>query len=190
LVALGQIYSYNIPSSAQAGSTVNVTITIKNVGDATGNFRVLFDINGVYAGASSYYTLAVNQTAVVPFSFTMPNVNTTFFAQVLPSGGTPDYVQVTITVTGVAKIPTTLTLYSTVTSGVAPLSFVLTGVLYETPTGAVIPDAPVNIYENGVKIATVINYGEVGFSLPLTRNAGTYTYYASYAGSSIYEGCP
>jgi hypothetical protein len=85
------------------------------------------------------------------------------------------------------KVPTTITINVDKTSGVAPLSITISGSLTDS-SGNPLPNKQVNIYENGVKIATVTTTNGY-YSYTISRGAGSYTYQAEFPGDDYYAGC-
>ncbi len=64
------------PDSAEAGSTVNVTVTIKNITEYTVYVIPVLDINGSIT-EGSYETITPGESFSWYFGFTMPTTNTT-----------------------------------------------------------------------------------------------------------------
>jgi hypothetical protein len=76
-----------------------------------------------------------------------------------------------------------------ITSGPEPLDIVLRGRLTDAVTGSGLTNRRVYIYENGTQIGYATTDAAGAFVMTVTRNRGTYTYYAEWAGDDQYEGC-
>jgi hypothetical protein len=76
-----------------------------------------------------------------------------------------------------------------ITSGPEPLDIILRGRLTDAVTGSGLTNRRVYIYENGTQIGYATTDAAGAFVMTVTRNRGTYTYYAEWAGDDQYEGC-
>jgi len=76
-----------------------------------------------------------------------------------------------------------------ITSGPEPLDIILRGRLTDAVTGSGLTNRRVYIYENGAQIGYATTDAAGAFVMTVTRNRGTYTYYAEWAGDDQYEGC-
>jgi hypothetical protein len=93
------------------------------------------------------------------------------------------------------KLPSKLELRATdvngndITSGTEPLDIILRGRLTDAVNGWGLVNRRVYIYENGAQIGYATTDAAGAFVMTVTRNRGTYTYYAEWAGDDTYEGC-
>lgn len=158
----------------------------RDTGDPISGRAIDLYINGIYQrseptfpdGSYAFFGIAVTEG--------------TFTFEVRFAGdGTYDPSSASVTAT-FAKSVTALSIDVSPTTGVPPLDVTISGVLTRVDMGAGLPGKAVNLYRNGVLVASATTgmspVGQYSFVDTLT-SPGTFEYYAEFLGDDLFQGC-
>jgi hypothetical protein len=189
-----RVTGWAVPLYAPPGSSVTISYTITNQGEAGTEILTVADVTRGVNIRSGYLDLGKVESRTFSDTLTMPStdlvIRITLFEPVFSVK--TDEKEFTISS---KKLQSKLELRATdvngndITSGTAPLDIILRGRLTDAVNGWGLANRRVYIYENDVQIGYATTDAAGAFVMTVTRNRGTYTYYAEWAGDDTYEGC-